>query len=176
MKRTNFYSWATPLLLSLVAFNACTKSALRIDNLVTPTEKSSKLSSKAGGIAVTGGGTTIEENKKSTFTFHAQNDGSVTKGNLTYQFRAGGFKIKGDVTGLTTTGNTAKITGKITDVNGVVPTDYQYVKVGKDFYFIVQDGGQGQGVDKVSDFVVYVNSTTVTTAPYLTVSGNIDIK
>src|SRR6266851_10473008 len=76
-----------------------------------------------GNPSATGGGTTVEGGKKSTFVFNAvkQNNGSVN-GHMVYHFRSGNITIEMSLNCLKITGNSAALSGTVTKASGTLPS------------------------------------------------------
>jgi hypothetical protein len=132
----------------------------------------------SGNPSATGGGTTEEGGETSTFTFNAvqRPNGSVT-GHLVYSIRAVDLTIHMDIDCLSISGNTAKLSGKVTHIQGDPP---DFVFVGQDAVFAVQDNGEGSQAppDLFSDLDVFTGascSDPFDPPPYLPTRGNIQV-
>jgi hypothetical protein len=132
----------------------------------------------AGNPAASGGGTTVELGEKSTFTFNAvqKPDGSVT-GHLVYQVRGLDVTFHMDIDCLSIAGNTAKLSGVVTKVNGDAP---DFLFVGQDGVFTVVDNGEGAEAppDLISDVILFEGASCTdafTPVPYLPIQGNIQV-
>jgi hypothetical protein len=168
--------------LGLLCLVSCSKDVtLSIKD--SPDRNSSEmLSSKEPSI--TGGGTTIEGGKVSSFSFNAikHKDGSVT-GKMIYQWREAGVNMQVDIDCLTISGNKARMAGYCTKIYGQgIPADY--VTEGAWTSFVVEDNGEGKDAnpDNISAIVFYLGtnpplpcSNVNAFATYLPVSGNIQI-
>jgi hypothetical protein len=138
--------------------------------------KISVTSSNLGNRHVNGGGTTTESGKVSTFVFNAVElpDGTVN-GHLNYMFRAGDLDIKMDIDCMSINTNRATLSGTITDVTGNT-AGYPFVVVGAQASFTVQDNGNGNGGDLISDLIVGRTCAGGELVTYLPIKGNISIK
>jgi hypothetical protein len=131
-----------------------------------------------GNPSATGGGTTQELGETSTFTFNAvqRPNGSVT-GHLVYHIRAADLTIHMDIDCLSISGNTARLSGEVTHLQGDPP---DYVFVGQDAEFTVQDNGEGSQAppDLFSDVFLFTGATchdAFPPDPYLPTQGNIQV-
>src|SRR5262249_45381542 len=130
-----------------------------------------------GNPSATGGGTTIEGDKKSTFVFNAvqQKNGSVN-GHLVYHFREASITIYMKLNCLKIVGNSAAMSGVVTKVTGTPPN---YIFVGQKAVFKVVDNGQGKAAtpDLISDVILYGGANCMGFAPnpYLPIQGNIQV-
>jgi hypothetical protein len=137
-----------------------------------------------GTITVSGGGTALEGDAKSTFTFNAvkHKDGSVD-GFLLYHFRNGENTTRIDINCLTVVGNKARMAGTVSKVfgQGEIPS---FIAEGVSATFAVQDNGEGNAAtpDLFSDVFFATGGGTYgcanVNAPgvYIPMSGNITIK
>jgi hypothetical protein len=131
-----------------------------------------------GSPSATGGGTTVEAGEKSTFTFSGvqRPDGTVA-GHMVYQFRAADLTIHMDIDCLSISGNTAKLSGVITHLQGDAPP---FIFVGGDTVFTVVDNGEGGEAppDLISDVFIFAGAScnaAFTPPPYLPIQGNIQV-
>ena len=175
----------------------CTKENINVPTIDDNPENANKeagiqLSTRAAGNqSVTGGGTTIELGKVSTFVFNAikKKDGSVS-GHMNYKFRGGPITWAADINCLTIIDSkTAIISGVITKAEGLEnyfpPFVVPFFEVGRNTVFTVVDNGQGAGSspDLISDIWVSENvneplncNNFIPSPVYLPISGNIQIK
>jgi hypothetical protein len=130
----------------------------------------------------TGGGTTVEGGKKSTFVFNAIKlpNGSV-QGHLVYQVRCCDTIIQMDIDCLKIVGNKAIMSGVVKKVGGNPPF---YVFVGAQAVFQVQDNGEGGDAppDQISDLEFRPNGASCNDlhhpppGVYLDIDGNIQVQ
>jgi hypothetical protein len=129
----------------------------------------------AGNAHVNGGGTAAELGEISTFTVNAlkKKDGSV-QGHVTYHVRGMDFSFRMDITCMTITGNRATLAGVVSQFigSGEPPV---WIQLGMTGTFAVEDNGQGQDVDKISDVFLGVSNCGANPLTYIPISGNIDI-
>lgn len=130
-----------------------------------------------GNPSATGGGTTQEGGLTSTFTFNAVQGPNGVAGHMLYNVRAGDVVIHMDLDCLNIFGNSAKLSGVVTSVQGNPPP---YVFVGQDAVFTVTDNGQGGQAppDLISDLYLFTGAScnaVFTPAPYLPIQGNIQV-
>ncbi|MBK9676358.1 MAG: hypothetical protein IPO82_14425 [Betaproteobacteria bacterium] len=141
------------------------------------------MATAAGNSSATGGGTTEEAGATSTFVFNAvqRKNGDVT-GHLVYHVRGWPVTIMMDLDCLIVEGNTAKMSGVVTQVSEEYPG---LIFVGQDATFMVEDNGQGAnaGPDMFSDLFLEPGAScddprlgTDPFVPYLPVRGNIQVR
>lgn len=158
--RTIKFAFVGLLLLSL---------AISISSFI-PAKKATKASS-----SVSGGGTAVEGDAKSTFVFNAVENENGVHGFLQYNFRNAGISIRMNITCFEINGNRATLSGEIINVTGD-NTSFPWVFEGQHASFTVEDNGNGKSQDKISDLLCYSGaSCNDNWNTYLTVSGNISI-
>ncbi|MBK7793017.1 MAG: hypothetical protein IPJ62_11140 [Betaproteobacteria bacterium] len=112
------------------------------------------MATAAGNSSATGGGTAEEAGATSTFVFNAvqRKNGNVT-GHLVYHVRGWPVTIMMDLDCLIVDGNTAKMSGVVTQVSEEYPG---FIFVGQDAMFMVEDNGQGANSepDLFSDLIL----------------------
>lgn len=124
-----------------------------------------------------GGGTAVEFERRSTFTFNAFKhvDGSVT-GTMVYMFRDFGldYKVQLKIDCLTIEGNRAKVSGLVTKISANIPLP-PWAQVGSRSSFQVEDNGDGdQGLpDRYSDLHGFEATCNDDNDPYIPIDGNI---
>lgn len=191
-------SFLLPFLMSTLLFGVfgCTKENIKVPTINDNPENAlieagKQLSTRsASNQSVTGGGTTTEFGKVSTFVFNAikKSDGSVT-GQMNYKFRGGPVTWAADINCLTIIDSkTAVLSGVITKAEGLEnffpPFAVPFFEVGRNTVFTVVDNGQGAGSppDLISDIWVSdnvnepFNCNNIVPPVYLPISGNIQIK
>jgi hypothetical protein len=94
-----------------------------------------------GNPRATGGGTTEEFGERSTFTFNAVQTPKGVAGHMLYNVRAADLVIHMDLDCLNITGNSAKLSGVVTSIQGDPP---DFLFVGQEGVFTVTDNGQGR--------------------------------
>ena len=190
MKTTKF-SYFMPLLAcaSVLGIFGCTKETVKAplaeESLISKQEVTLTTRAAGGNQMANGGGTTVEGGEKSTFVFNAvkKSDGSVT-GHLVYLIRVSNITVKMDLDCVRFIGgNTAVLSGIVTEVSGEnIPW---YIHVGSNAYFEVVDKGQGNDSDPdlISDLIfpigtgsANVNCTNRRVRTYLPISGNLTVK
>ena len=134
-------------------------------------------SAKPDGVqSAGGGGTAIEFERRSTFSFNAVRhpSGRVT-GNLFYFFRDfdADFRVSMDIDCLTIDGNRAKVSGLITQISANFPLPPW--ALGARGSMQVEDNGNGSGdpPDRYSDFHFFEATCTDDNEPYIPIDGNI---
>lgn len=130
-----------------------------------------------GNPRATGGGTTFELGERSTFTFSAVQTPNGVAGHMLYNIRVVDLVIHMDIDCLNITGNSAKLSGVVTSVQGDPP---DYVFVGQHAVFTVTDNGQGGQAppDLISDVFLFPEAScnaAFTPPPYLPVAGDIQV-
>ena len=130
-----------------------------------------------GNPRATGGGTTLELGERSTFTFNAVQTPNGVSGHMLYNIRAADLVIHMDLDCLNITGDSAKLSGVVTHVQGDPPP---FLFVGQDAVFTVTDNGQGSQSppDLISDVFLETGASCTapfTPVPYLPIDGNIQV-
>ena len=130
-----------------------------------------------GNPRATGGGTTVEVGERSTFTFNAVQTANGVSGHLLYNVRAADLVIHMDLDCLEVTGDSAKLSGVVTHIQGDPP---DFLFVGQDGVFTVEDNGQGgqSPPDLISDLFLETGASCTapfTPDPYLPIDGNIQV-
>jgi hypothetical protein len=132
----------------------------------------------SGNPRATGGGTTVELGEKSTFTFNAvQRPNGTVAGHMVYHFRGADNTIHMDIDCLSIAGDSAKLSGVVTHVQGEAPP---FIFVGQDAVFTVVDSGEGGDAppDLISDVFLFTGASCndpFTPDPYLPIQGNIQV-
>jgi hypothetical protein len=123
-----------------------------------------------------GGGTAVEFERRSTFSFNAiqHSDGNVT-GTLIYMFRDFDldFKVHMNVDCLIIEGNRAKLSGLITKISANIPLPP--LVIGTRASMQVEDNGTANAdlPDKYSDFHFFQATCADENEPYIPIDGNI---
>jgi hypothetical protein len=126
----------------------------------------------------TGGGTTPELGETSTFTFNAvQRPNGTVGGHMVYHLRFADLTIHMQLDCLSIAGNTAKLSGVVTHVQGDPPP---FIFEGQDAVFTVVDNGEGGNVppDLISDVFLFTGASCndpFTPDPYLPIQGDIQV-
>jgi hypothetical protein len=171
--------------ISLATFTSCEKE--------TPFERqetsdlSNKRVSSEGNITVSGGGTTVEFGKKTTYEFNAVQREDKTTGHILLKFRAASGSLWVNVDCVRLWGdNKATLSGIITKLHiGPNPNpDFlppPFIFIGGRVSFTVQDNGEG-GNATDADMVSDIGELPGTTAScsdewpvYLPLDGNVQI-
>ena len=127
-----------------------------------------------------GGGSAVEFERRSTFTFSAvkESDGSVI-GTMVYKFRDFDldFSVLMDIDCLTVEGNRARVSGLITRISANTPLP-PFIGVGTRGVFEVVDNGNGgaDSPDRYSDFHFFEATCSDVLTPYIPLDGNIVVK
>jgi len=164
------FAAAQMLLASVLATPAAPAGEQDIISLFTETARTEGIQSAHGG------GTAVEFERRSTFTFNAvkHGDGSVT-GHLFYFFRDFDldFKVRMDIDCLIIDGNRAKVSGIITQISANFPGEPWWL--GARGSLQVEDNGNGNGAspDRYSDFHFFEATCTDDNEPYIPIDGNI---
>lgn len=164
------FAAAVVLLTSVFVTRAAPAGEPGIISLFTRSARSDVLQSAHGG------GTAIEFERRSTFSFDAVRDpsGRVT-GSLFYFFRDFDldFKVRMDIDCLTIDGNRAKVSGLITQISANFPLPPW--ALGARGSMQVEDNGNGTGdaSDRYSDFHFFEATCSDDNEPYIPIDGNI---
>lgn len=128
---------------------------------------------REGNPSAHGGGTAMELDEKSTFSFNAVDDNGVVTGHLVYHVRGLDLSFEMDIDCMTITGNRATLGGVVTEVEGDAPW---FLTPGARGNFTVEDNGQGHGAqpDRFSD-VIFPGTCAAQYPTYITIKGNINV-
>ena len=123
-----------------------------------------------------GGGTAVEFERRSTFSFNAiQHMDGTTTGTLIYMFRDFDldFKVRMNVDCLIIEGNRAKLSGLITQMSANIPLPP--LIIGTRASMQVEDNGAANAdlPDKYSDFHFFQATCADENEPYIPIDGNI---
>jgi hypothetical protein len=185
MKKIKLVGFATLTALCLATLTSCEKE-MPFENIQASDSRNQRISNE-GNVTVSGGGTTLEFGKKTTYVFNAVQREGKTTGHMLLKFRAAGGSLWVNVDCLRLfDGNKATMSGVITKIrlgpkaNEEFPVP-PFIYIGGRVSFTVQDNGEGESAspDLVSDIGVVSMDQPASCADemllYLPLDGNVQI-